>query len=363
MVAVVAGEALWLFGCDSGRKPAPETGAMDILRLAPVKASDPRAAACAVCHAAIAAQWADSYHAKSWVDPLFAVSTGQRTQAECLPCHAPEPILAKAWETQPQPPGEEDPMRRCAFAPDGYPVLREKFREDGVSCLTCHDTGSHDCPRLEAPERRETLRARLRDPLFCGACHNPTHWVVDEWKTSRAAALKTGCMDCHMPTKLMAPATGEPTRMVRSHAFHSWRYPAEILMALQTRVLLEGNRLELRLTNMAGHRIPGEVPDRALCIVAQAYDARDIRVLRESTLLARPPKRGPADAQDTRLKPDETRVFAYDVPASAVTLEAKCYFRPLPYLFEEQSVHFFDRRWRRNPGTGNWEEVPVPSAP
>ncbi len=333
-LASVLAEAAYLSGC-AAAPPKPELQ-KDRLGLFPVEAQDPRAAKCATCHAAIAEQWSGSYHAKAWRDPLFRVSTQNRQQAECLPCHAPQPVLDRPFGAPPE--------------------LRPGFRDDGVSCLTCHDVGAGDCPRGLPGPRREELRKRLADPQSCASCHNTTHWALDEWNawSGSKGPNRTGCIDCHMPTKTIIPWEGAEPRLVRSHAFPSWQSPAFVMGSLDCSADVNGTQLTLTMKNLVGHKFPGEVPTRKLIVIVQGEGGPDQDPLDQREEYCRPPKNGPVGIPDTRLKPDEKRQLNTPLPPGILRVEVRVLFQAIPLTPEDECLCLFRRAFTKDPATGTW---------
>jgi len=224
---------------------------------------------CADCHVNITRQWAASGHAEAWDDAGFKRVSANRTVADCLPCHAPEPIHQQA-------PGEE-------------PKLREVRLSDGVSCRTCHAIGCTYAGPYDSwgPHRMVQDRTRLPCSSFCGTCHNFEQEEYAELYVPNVEPDETPkqCIGCHMPVCTDRLTQGHllsrlhPERVVHDHTF-----PAFSDKLLEDAVHLEGLgvlhtaedevQVEFTLTNRgAGHRIPtGEYGYRELRIHVDLLD-------------------------------------------------------------------------------------------
>ncbi|MDQ7055998.1 MAG: multiheme c-type cytochrome [Persephonella sp.] len=131
---------------------------------------------CADCHQKIYNQWKTSRHAQAWVSEEFIKKTKNRTKTKCLSCHAPLEVKA----------GEK-------------PQLRDKLREEGVNCFSCHyreETDSiHGPYKVFSPPHYSTYNPEYTSARICSGCHKKTY---DNW-------IKTGsnknCQECHMPSK------------------------------------------------------------------------------------------------------------------------------------------------------------------
>ncbi len=131
---------------------------------------------CADCHEKIYNQWKTSRHSQAWVSKQFIKKTKNRTKTKCLSCHAPLEVKA----------GEK-------------PQLREKLREEGVNCFSCHyreETNSMHGPyKVFSPPHYSTYDPDYVSSRICSGCHKKTY---NSW-------LKTGskksCQSCHMPSQ------------------------------------------------------------------------------------------------------------------------------------------------------------------
>ncbi len=237
-------------------------------RLAQREMQDRTPQGCANCHTNIAHQWERSAHALAWSDPAFIRETEERAASDCLPCHAPQPLLE-------QPPGEPA-------------VLRDHDRQFGVECRTCHQLGDayagpHASRLGPHPVVQDTVRLPCSD--FCGLCHE---MEAEEHATLYLASPSSNqysCAQCHMPTCRERLTQGHvlsyihPKRVVHDHSFPVW---SPVVSASAVEVggpsvsRAEGGRTEVSftLTNQgAGHRIPsGEYGYRKLRVAVELLD-------------------------------------------------------------------------------------------
>lgn len=239
-------------------------------RLAENHVSDPTPRGCMECHADITHQWARGGHAVAWTKAEFVYLTAERTVEECLPCHAPTPVL------------ERPPMEP--------PELRDHRRGCGVDCESCHRVGCAYAGPYDShwgPHPMKQERARLRRSDFCGTCHeveHEEHASLYLASTQRPDPPKQ-CVDCHMPAYRSRLTQGHilslahPKRVVRDHSFPVWR--ADVLQgAVETSSPIfrrrKPTRFEVRftLTNRgAGHRIPtGKYGHREMRIAIELLD-------------------------------------------------------------------------------------------
>ena len=220
------------------------------------------AAACAGCHADVAAQWATSAHRfSSFNNPYYRVSVedfrkerGNVPSRFCAACH--EPSLLR--------PGSDGKV-----AVDDRLNVASLEAQAGLTCLVCHSIT--DVPTLEGngamtidvrpvpmptSKDRTAHDARLRPSLMaeaklCGTCHKvgldpdltQDRWIrgqddYDPWQTAGISghgaaavwrpATSSTCQGCHMPLEkavlgdAVSKAPGrapELLGMVRSHRF------------------------------------------------------------------------------------------------------------------------------------------------
>ncbi|MBI5849501.1 MAG: hypothetical protein HZB39_00455 [Planctomycetes bacterium] len=213
------------------------------------------AADCADCHAPIAEEWAHSAHARAFTEPrwLAALATLDRPE-RCHGCHAPEPVQGRLGRP---------------------PAARQERRDAGVDCAACHVNRSGIAGPFGSAAEGHQPDA---DPLFtsanavnlCASCHDtrigPVLPLVRDWRASSFATKGHGCIRCHMPREERAiafePSTGAATGPVREGRSHELLGPGDpdfAASAFWIDVARRGTRLELRIRNEAGHRVPGLV--------------------------------------------------------------------------------------------------------
>jgi nitrate/TMAO reductase-like tetraheme cytochrome c subunit len=147
---------------------------------------------CGDCHISIYKEWADSMHAKSYVNEEFRTSSGDYEFQFCLSCHVPESILTESQEIKP----------------------RTHNLEDGVDCQGCHLTA--DCllsgPHSGmGPHPLEKNVAFYRDSKLCGKCHIDTY---EEYLIYVNVVQKQTCQDCHMPAVKRKLIQDEPWQKI-----------------------------------------------------------------------------------------------------------------------------------------------------
>jgi predicted CXXCH cytochrome family protein len=226
---------------------------------------------CRRCHPAIYAEWEQDRHSKAWTGALYTEISKNHMDPTCWPCHAPRPIL----ETGVNSPAE----------------ARKNFREEGITCLTCHRRGRHvvgpipdpgDTPEVTAdcgpvydpdypvdrPDAQQTTIA------FCGVCHN-LHGTDKEFMDSKYYDEGKTCLSCHMGEEVMGPvAVGGRKRLRRVHRLPGGHSPAMLERAMEFSARQEGRRVVARVTNKgAGHRIPTDARHRSIDLRIAFFDA------------------------------------------------------------------------------------------
>ncbi len=177
---------------------------------APAGTGSADAAACATCHAEIAAEWRSSMHAASWTDEVFQAAYAVEPMAFCRNCHAPSHTGA---------------------------VPRGVAADDGVSCAVCHVRDEHVLASRRSPAAPHPVMAvrAMSGSGFCAGCHQfnfpgdtgrggahfetgePMQDTYAEWLDSAAAADGVACQGCHMPM------VDGPRGRHRSHRFPGGR--------------------------------------------------------------------------------------------------------------------------------------------
>jgi len=200
----------------------------------------------------------------AFVNPITVATIVKQPKAQqdaCRTCHAPTLIHVNG---KIQPPG-----------------LREKNREDGVTCADCHldDYGSiHGKYDLSAPHPtiQDERFTRARSAELCTACHQadrmaPNQQTVAEWKRDFATHDPRTCQDCHMPpvTRLLSEIFSDrPPRQIGKHLFAGGHSQPMLRQAAALMVQVDDSNprsLKLIIANTgAGHSIPTGHGPRAI---------------------------------------------------------------------------------------------------
>ncbi|MCZ6675761.1 MAG: hypothetical protein O7E52_00775, partial [Candidatus Poribacteria bacterium] len=173
---------------------------------------------------------------------------------------------------------------------------------------------------------------------LCGTCHGqpsvPEHNQLDSFKNSPAAREGKNCATCHMPgikrlqsTFSYEPIPGRRHTWIGSRSVHMLKSAADL-----TVTLTEGKAI-IRLTNKAGHVLPGEAL-RAMILDVKIYDADGNPLRREQALISASSGEG---GTDNRIPPGETRRFAYEIGGKA-QVEATLRYRLLPTTPEAEWI-------------------------
>ncbi|MBI3595478.1 MAG: hypothetical protein HY200_11025 [Nitrospirae bacterium] len=306
-----------------------------------IKASD-----CGVCHTEIYREWEGSIHGNAWKDPFFQAYWKKDQQIwVCLNCHTPvenqQEFLIQALQNQ----RADRPVRIK------NPRFDPQFREEGISCATCHlRNGTIYGPfnDLQAPHPT-AFDPRFRTARLCLDCHhvpkekfmfyrgNPCNTQV-EWENGPYAKKGIICQDCHMPKIERALVPGGPVREVRQHLWWGGHRPEMLQRALQ--VELKSDRMAyapgvkanyvLTLKNRgAGHNLPTGDPDRYFTVEFTVTNGKGQRVQHSLKTIGRWLIWKPVifEYYDNRLNPLEERnfSFSYWIPSDGekLTLEAK----------------------------------------
>ncbi|MBI4482968.1 MAG: hypothetical protein HY652_08775 [Acidobacteria bacterium] len=242
----------------------------------------PPAQVCGSCHGRAHEEWQKSYHASALVD----IATGFKkyiSQVEaregrfpnkqellaCFDCHVPalkfaaEPVVQQVarWVVE----GNRPEMTRfnvgCAFCHTGAVTGRpEKNVVHGSIESAYQPEGIH----------RSQFAPKMRKADFCATCHQAYEspvakvfcsLVFESWQKSPVRETKQ-CQDCHMKASdgVASDYPGSPTRVVHTHRFqggHSAEMLQEALqLALEVGKPATSLPVEVRITNLAGHRLP-----------------------------------------------------------------------------------------------------------
>lgn len=261
----------------------------------------PSLVACGGCHTDVYAEWAESLHHRAWTNANARSATDDFRIESCRPCHSPASVFATGFDRRPD--------------------YRDFNQEDGVHCLSCHGLEDGVAAARTIPDApcRPRFDARLVSADHCYPCHEPTHQAFEEYEESDAHALGVRCADCHMPVVAREGRAG------RSHGPHGGLDAEFVRKGLRWEARAGDGAVLVELANRTGHKLPGEIPSRAL-LVSVRFD----RGPWEDVLLRKPNKG--EEREDDRLRPDEVRTLRFDAPEGAREAEVCVLFRPLPLL-------------------------------
>jgi hypothetical protein len=259
-----------------------------------VSGSFPRAETCGECHVDIYQEWQKSPHAQAYKNEPYRVATSDYSFDSCLGCHAPEPRYTER-----------------------QPTVRDSFREEGVTCVTCHLeegtlSGPIDRTGVVAPHP-VNVADRFHDSKLCGRCHEGTY---KEWKGAGSNQKKT-CQECHMPavTRRITQPTGMASKVIvsfednvlqKKHAFlpvpkemESPGYSASVVRGATAAIITVNNHLP--------HALPtGDFGVRVISLEAFSVDSR-----KHSTLLA---KRELTRKLDTEIPAGKSLTWKVSIP-------------------------------------------------
>lgn len=249
------------------RTPAPA------VKLTPERVSGLESYACLSCHAEVGEEWATSAHGLAWLDESFQKDMKTKKRPElCHGCHIPEPVLAGV--------------------PTAKPETRAESLHLGIACESCHDdgTGTQLGPRGTAtdahPSKVSSYMSAPGSNELCSSCHStnigPVIGIAKDFAAAKLAERGLSCVGCHMAPLERAWATDAPVRLGRSHALQTPRDPGFLRLAFGLALDTSGGKTRVKLTNQAGHRVPGLV-GRKLVFKAELLDAAG-KKLEEQTL-------------------------------------------------------------------------------
>ncbi len=271
---------------------------------------------CKRCHPAIWREWERSMHAKAWEDPIYqeAASQVEDREKKCDPCHAPEPILITGIGKMPK--------------------LRAGDRKYGVSCIVCHIDahgamhGPHEStnPMYHA---NVTSEAHAKPTELCATCHGqpsvPEHNQVASFNNSPAAEKGLNCATCHMPAvKRSLSVHSYETVSVRRHTWIGSRSVSKLKSAANLKIVRAEGKATVRLTNKAGHLLPGGVL-RTIILDVKISDANGAVNRYEQAFISDTSEK----PETNRISPGETREFVYTL-SDTEKIEVKLHYRLTP---------------------------------
>lgn len=295
---------------------------------------------CRICHEEIYEEWAQSGHARAFIDPLYqAELQHQRVTFVCHRCHTPltqqrPQEVTGLWLAWPR-------VVPRAWANDDFDP---ELQKEGVTCVACHQVDGHMVGPIADPQAppHPTRVGELRAVDTCARCHQfgferigaldrPIIDTVTEWEEYRADGGQERCADCHMPIEgERAVVRDGPSR---PHTNHRLRGPFDLDMVREG-VKVDAPRLgregaagvaSLTLENGTGHRLPTAEPERYLRVSLSALDANGVELSVDEQRFERPVDVAKLVelGADTTLAPHERRALSLRIeplPEHAVQL-------------------------------------------
>ncbi|MAB88238.1 MAG: hypothetical protein CMJ90_02110 [Planctomycetes bacterium] len=225
---------------------------------------------CKKCHADIHAEWTLTQHAKSWTDPVFQaeISKLEDKGASCARCHAPRALWHKEM-------GE-------------IPVARDKDRDLGVNCVTCHMLGNIYFGPFDSQGHGGVEGEPVyRESTMCFSCHGQPearreHDQMTSYLEGKAWS-KDGktCQTCHMPMVERKLVTKKSLKMkfligvqpVRMHSFTGARRGEIVKGCADLEVVFEGEKVVASITPRTGHSLPCTTHREVVLTVVQSDGA------------------------------------------------------------------------------------------
>jgi len=252
-----------------------------------------RPAACAGCHPAEHAEWAQSRHAAAWTNGIFQREYKDVPRRWCVHCHAP---------LTPQ-------VEEVAAGVDGGAAA------EGVTCAACHVRDGQLVARRRGPTspHRTIVRPDFGSAAFCADCHqfpfprlddrgdavgltpHPMQDTVGQFWRGPFGTASHGCLDCH----------GSPS----GHAFRGGHDPGMLAGALRHQVCRDADSLVVELRNAgAGHRVPtGDVHRHLVARLWRASAPEALFEIFVGRRFAPDPAGGKRLTWDSTLAPGEVR--------------------------------------------------------
>ncbi|MFA4016647.1 MAG: hypothetical protein RUDDFDWM_001757 [Candidatus Fervidibacterota bacterium] len=278
---------------------------------------------CQICHKQHADEWLKSAHARAWISELFKEMSNEYEREECLHCHAPERLLDTGYGNEPK--------------------LRERTREGGVDCATCHADikGAMHGPYEIEREFHENVRSdKLGTVEMCASCH-AKFGTVEEFKKSKWGSDPTACVDCHMSKverAIAEIATVEkkyPVRVSRRHTFSSVEDLEFVRQAIKLEASAENGKLTVTLSSVqVGHKFPTGFNVNAGVVDVSIYDG-DKLVHSFKHVLSDERESG---GKDTRLSPGEKLTLTYPLNGKGKVAVVRLLYKRPKTLPDEKAL-------------------------
>jgi len=285
-----------------------------------------RPEACAQCHQAQFNAWRDSKHAAAYSAGLVGQfpNMGHGAGNDCLVCHAP--LAEQLYRDV----GDLDATLHTLLEhPEGFSRAADldstksqlPLRHAGVTCAVCHVRQGQ---RFGPPRRGSDVVGHLQGDAhggfvatkyfeksqLCASCHQfpqsyaingkPLENTVFEWQQSRFSREGVQCQTCHMPDRKHAFKGIHDIDMVRSGLNFKLEKKAGLAVFTMTSVNI-------------GHAFPTYVTPK-IWVKAESLDAQGKVLQHWQWVIVREVgyDDGWKEMQDTRLMPDESRVFVVE---------------------------------------------------
>ncbi|MHC5036187.1 MAG: multiheme c-type cytochrome [Planctomycetota bacterium] len=319
LTALLALGAYWLLAGEreSVKRPPPVIASTKNANLKLDSAEN-----CKSCHAGPYGQWHNSRHAQAWVNPqLEAYAALTLGIEDCIKCHAPEPVFLTGIGDMPR--------------------KRDRDRDTGVDCLTCHlsekgivgPSGNPDAPCKPIKD------PRLQSSALCAGCHRT---VGLDWKESPAKAKGLHCQDCHMKGAGLG-AEGAPRRPIH-HAPVGGHDLATLKRAFTFKVAVEGEEAVVSITNTgAGHNFPGERHFRILMLWVEVADGggetrEEFRRIIKNVSAIRQARR------DADIRAGETLTLRFPLPVPRGAVQARLLYKRYPSVLDHEAIVLADKK-------------------
>lgn len=271
-------------------------------------------ALCGDCHKAIYDEWRRSGHAQAFTREEYHVATRQHQAEDCLRCHIPVSY---------------DLLDSAA--------VREKHREEGVNCESCHLRGDAYVARKQFTSyanHKVIEEQGIAASEFCGKCHKA---IYKEWSEAAVAPKdRKRCQECHMPTTRRRTVSGSLWHVLhakvdcRQHGFGRMApKPGAATVTLEATVGTATPKAVVgtaTVTNVAAqHSLPGgEFGFRELAVVAALVDRYGVASAKQVTRFVAQ-KRTVLPYRQPQVVPLRFEAVAEDVEALEVQLVRSSY--------------------------------------
>lgn len=265
---------------------------------------------CKECHADAWNEWNESWHARSWSDPDVRALSNDFANADCIDCHASQPVFETGI---------------------GQRVLpRASRRAEGVDCIACHllpvnhasggtVAGTRDDPKAAC---KPAAVRDLGSSEFCAVCHDQ-HDTTKQWRATDYAAKGIGCIDCHMKPR----AKGGPGRDHRMHGGHDLEL---VRSAVELRGKRDGGKWVVEVENVgAGHHFPTEERSRAADVFWRPLGATGAESWRHAFRFRTPYRH--ENLPDTLLPAHQVQTIPIEGEGADGAIEVVLFFSLRPY--------------------------------